>query len=126
MSVTALLGSLGGEPASHFDTPDQNVVSATNDEHPAAQCRLDTYFQGSLCSKAYTIDMSMTDPAVGGCVASQGYTSGMRPQCWYKPAAGELIGQSEPSVASSMEKQSHASSSPALASLKNPDVFSGL
>jgi hypothetical protein len=126
MSVTALLGSLGGEPASHFDTPDPNVVATTNDEHPAAQCRLDTYFQASLCSKSYTIDMSPTDPAVGGCVLSQGYTSGMRPFCWYKPAAGEFIGQSEASVAAAMEKQSHAASSPSLASLKSSEAFSGL
>lgn len=126
MSVTALLGSLGGEPASHFDTPDPAVVAATNDEHPAAQCRLDTYFQGSLCSKSYTVDMSNTDPAVGGCVLSQGYTSGMRPFCWYKPAANELVGPSAASIASSLENQSRAVSSPALASLKNSSVFSGL
>ena len=124
MSVTALLGSLGGEPASHFDTPDKSVVAATNDEHPAAQCRLDTYFQASLCSKSYTIDMSMTDPAVGGCAASQGYASGMRPLCWYKPAAGEF--NSEASVAAAMGKQSHAAASSTLASLKNADVFAGL
>jgi hypothetical protein len=124
MSVTALLGSLGGEPASHFDTPDPNVVAQTNDEHPAAQCRLDTYFQGSLCTKSYTVDMSMTDPAVGGCVLSQGYKVGMRPFCWYKPAAGEF--RSEASVAASLEKQSHAAASPTLAALKSSDVFSGL
>ncbi len=125
-SVTALFTELSGDAPSHFDTPDQSVVAATNDAHPASQCRLDTYYQGSLCNKAFTIDMSMTDPSVGGCAASQGYTSGMRPACWYKPAAGELIGQSEESVAASMKKQSHASSSPTLASLKSSDVFSGL
>jgi hypothetical protein len=124
MSVTALLASLGGEGPAHFDTPDASVVTETNDEHPAAQCRLDTYFQGSLCSKSYTIDMSMTDPAVGGCVASQGYKSGMRPHCWYKPADGEF--RSEASVAADFEKQSHAAASSTLASLKNPDIFAGL
>lgn len=124
MSVTALLASLGGEAPAHFDTPDTSVVTATNDEHPAAQCRLDTYFQGSLCSKSYTIDMSPTDPAVGGCVVSQGYKSGMRPHCWYKPADGEF--RSEASVALDFEKQSHAAASSTLASLKNGDVFAGL
>jgi hypothetical protein len=125
-SVTALFTELSGSAPSHFDTPDKSVVDATNDNHPASQCRLDTYFQGSLCSKPYTVDMSMTDPAVGGCVVSQGYTSGMRPFCWYKPAAGELIGQDETPVAAMMEKQSHAASSPTLASLKSSSVFSGL
>ena len=122
-SVTALFTELSGDAPSHFDTPDASVVAATNDEHPASQCRLDTYYQGSLCNKSFTIDMSPTDPAVGGCVASQGYTSGMRPHCWYAPAAGELIGEG---VASSTEKQSHASLSPTLAALKNSNVFSGL
>ncbi|MFI5348539.1 MAG: hypothetical protein ACHQ2Z_03260 [Elusimicrobiota bacterium] len=122
MSVTALLGSLGGDAPAHIDTPDQNVVTATNDAHPASQCRLDTYFQATLCPKDFNIDMSPTDPKVGACVLSQGYTVGMRPFCWYKPAADELAG---PSVASS-EKQSHAASSQILASLKSGNVFSGL
>ena len=125
-SVTALLGSLGGDAPAHIDTPDQNVVAATNDAHPASQCRLDTYFQGSLCPKDFNVDMSMTDPAVGACVLSQGYTVGMRPFCWYKPGAAELTGQNGESVALSSEKQSHASSSPILASLKSGNVFSGL
>lgn len=124
MSVTALLASLGGDGPAHFDTPDKSVVTATNDEHPASQCRLDTYFQGSLCSKSYTVDMSPTDPAVGGCVLSQGYKSGMRPFCWYKPADGEF--RSEASVAADMQKQSHAAASATLASLKTGDVFAGL
>ena len=126
LSVTALLGTLGGEAPAHIDTPDAGVVAATNDEHPASQCRLDTYYQGSLCTKDFNIDMSPTDPAVGACVLSQGYTAGMRPFCWYKPGAAELNGQNGESVALSSEKQSHASSSPILASLKSGNVFSGL
>ena len=126
LSVTALLGSLGGEPQAHIDTPDAGVVAATNDEHPASQCRLDTYYQASLCPKDFNIDMSPTDPAVGACVLSQGYTVGMRPFCWYKPGAAELTGPSGAAVAASMEKQSHASSSPTLASLKDSSAFSGL
>lgn len=121
-SVTALFTELSGDAPSHFDTPDPSVVAQTNDEHPASQCRLDTYFQGSLCNKSYTIDMSPTDPAVGGCVLSQGYKQGMRPFCWYKPAQGELIGEG---VASFAPTSSHAVKSPALASLQ-PEVFSGL
>ena len=122
-SVTALFTELSGDAPSHFDTPDASVVAATNDEHPASQCRLDTYFQGSLCNKPYTTDMSNTDPAAGACVVSQGYAAGMRPFCWYKPGASEFAG---PNVAAATEKQSHASSSPTLASLKDSDVFSGL
>ena len=123
-SVTALFTELSGDAPSHFDTPDMSSVTVTNDDHPASQCRLDTYFQGSLCNKPYTTDMSNTDPAAGACVLSQGYTSGMRPFCWYKPAAGEFRG--EASVAAAMERQSRAASSPILASLKSSSVFSGL
>ncbi|MFI5346572.1 MAG: hypothetical protein ACHQ51_09385 [Elusimicrobiota bacterium] len=123
-SVTALFTELGGDAPSHFDTPDQTVVAQTNDEHPASQCRLDTYFQASLCSKDYHIAMSNTDPAVGACVLSQGYKVGMRPFCWYKPAAGEFVGESA-SVAA-MEKKASGATSPTLASLKSSDVFAGL
>ena len=124
-SVTALFTELGGDAPSHFDTTDPAVVAQTNDEHPASQCRLDTYFQASLCNKDYHIAMSNTDPAVGACVLSQGYTSGMRPFCWYKPAANELIGEN-PAVAAAMEKKASAATSQTLASLKSSDVFSGL
>ena len=125
-SVTALFTELGGDPAANLGTPDTSVVSQTNDDHPAAQCRLDTYFQGSLCPKSYTVDMSNTDPTVGACVRSQGYAVGMRPLCWYKPGAHELMGPAEASVAALPENKSHAESSPTLAALKGSDVFSGL
>ena len=126
-SVTALFTELDGAPAAHLATPDTSVVAQTNDDHPASQCRLDTYYQGSLCPKDFNIDMSPTNPATGACVLSQGYTVGMRPLCWYKPGARELKAKlSEESVAASMEKQSRAASSPILASLKDSDVFSGL
>ena len=124
-SVTALFTELSGDPIARLDTPDKSVVKQTNDEHPASQCRLDTYYQAALCTKDFNIAMSPTDPAVGGCVASQGYTSGMRPRCWYAPAAGELNGEQNVTSAS-MEKQSHAAASSVLASLKNTNVFSGL
>jgi hypothetical protein len=88
LSVTTLFTDLGGDPAAHFDTPDASVVSQTDDSHPASQCRLDTYFQGALCTKPYTTDMDDNDPNVGGCGRADGYTVGVRPLCWYKPAAG--------------------------------------
>ncbi|MDE2141001.1 MAG: hypothetical protein KGL74_13510 [Elusimicrobia bacterium] len=124
-SVTALFTELSGDAPAHFDTPDASVVAQTNDEHPASQCRLDTYFQASLCNKDYHIPMSNTDPAAGACVLSQGYKVGMRPFCWYKPAAGELIGR-DAAVAAAMEKKAGAVSSQTLAALKGSDVFAGL
>ena len=49
-----------------FDTPDPNVVSQTNHNHPAPQCRLDT-FAGSICDKSYDDVVSQTDPNQGVC-----------------------------------------------------------
>ena len=50
-----------------FDTPDPNVVSQTNHNHPAPQCRLDTYFAGSICDKSYDDVVSQTNPNQGVC-----------------------------------------------------------
>ncbi|MBP9680879.1 MAG: hypothetical protein KBD76_05705 [Bacteriovorax sp.] len=88
-SLGMLLGSLGGSSKVNFDTPDKKVVRRTNDNHPAAQCRLDTYFSGSLCDKSYTEDVSDTSPIPGTCIKRDGYTAGVRPLCWYKPGSGE-------------------------------------
>lgn len=68
-----------------FETPDQTQVQATKDGHPKAQCRLDTYFAGSICSASYTDDFGETDPVTGACAMENGDTSGTRPLCWYKP-----------------------------------------
>lgn len=89
-SLAMLLGDLGGNSNVKFDTPDPSKVARTNDNHPEAQCRLDTYFQGSLCDKSITEDVSSTDAIPGTCIKKDGYTNGVRPLCWYKPGAGEI------------------------------------
>ena len=68
-----------------FDTPDPSKVSATDDSHPAAQCRLDTYFNGSICGVAYTENFGKSDPITGACAQEKGDKLGYRPLCWYKP-----------------------------------------
>jgi len=88
-SLAMLLGSLGGSSKVSFTTPDKKVVKKTNDAHPKAQCRLDTYFQGALCDIDANIDVSETDTKVGTCIKSDGHKQGMRPLCWYKPALRE-------------------------------------
>ena len=85
-SLAALLGSLRGTTDLEFETPDTNEVTRTDDKHPAAQCRLDTYFQGALCNIRHSEDVSAKDPLAGTCNRSQGHTEGNRPLCWYKPA----------------------------------------
>lgn len=69
-----------------FDTPDTRVVSTTDHNHPQPQCRLDTYWNGALCDvDAYT-DVSDDDYRVGTCARADGYESGIRPLCWFKPS----------------------------------------
>ncbi len=89
-SLGSLLGELGGNSNVQFTTPDKSVVKRTDDNHPAAQCRLDTYFNGILCDKSYDQDVDKNDPKIGTCIARDGYKVGPRPLCWYKPGVGEI------------------------------------
>lgn len=89
-SLAMLLGDLGGNSRVNFDTPDTSKVSRTNDNHPAAQCRLDTYFSGGLCDKSISEDVSDTNAITGVCIKKDGYTDGVRPLCWYKPTSAEI------------------------------------
>lgn len=82
-SLATLLA--GGSRSVSFKTPDTSVVDRTNDRHPAGQCRLDTYFQGSLCDQPHTVDVSKTDATAGTCNRSTNDQTGVRPLCWYKP-----------------------------------------
>ncbi|MES2855323.1 MAG: hypothetical protein V4692_05650 [Bdellovibrionota bacterium] len=97
LALARLLASLGGEKMPQFNTPDASKVTRTNENHPAGQCRLDTYFAGAVCDADITIDPSDTDEKVGSCVtgeasllraAKQGMSAfadgmGSRPACWY-------------------------------------------
>jgi hypothetical protein len=84
-SVSDLFSVLGKLPATKFETPDAKVVSSTDDNHPKAQCRLDTYFQGSLCEINFNEDVSQTDEVKATCHPSLGHKIGTRPLCWFKP-----------------------------------------
>jgi hypothetical protein len=72
-----------GHGTFQFDTPSTDKVSSTSYWHPANQCRIDTYFQGSLCEVAANVDLSRTDASIGTCNHSTGQTIGLRPECWY-------------------------------------------
>ncbi len=63
------------------DTPDLSVVTSTSDTHPEAQCRLDTYFAGALCTISASVDVSDIDAKIGTCNIGKA----SRPKCWYKP-----------------------------------------
>lgn len=92
-SLSALLMAMRKETVEpRFDTPDPAVVGSMQDSHPATQCRLDTYLQGSLCNQPVESGLSDTNPVTGTCTRSGGFTSGFRPLCWYRPSsASELL-----------------------------------
>lgn len=86
MSLGRLLSSLGGQEMPNFDTPDPKVVKKTNNNHPAGQCRLDTYFHGSFCEVVHTIDVDFDGRDFDLGVCSRKYKtqeSAARPLCWY-------------------------------------------
>jgi len=85
-SVSDLFSSLSRLPEAKFDTPDSKIVSKTDDNHPKAQCRLDTYYQGSLCDINMNEDVSQKEEVKGTCHPSLGHKIGTRPLCWFKPA----------------------------------------
>lgn len=83
-SVAKLFAALRSATPAKFETPDAAVVSTTDDNHPAHQCRLDTYFQGSLCEVDINENVETTSEVSGTCHGSLGHTSGLRPTCWFK------------------------------------------
>ena len=87
-SVSKLFQALRNQTTEpKFDTPDTTVVTRTNDNHPATQCRMDTYFQGALCEADWREDVSASSEVTGTCHGTLGHTVGTRPLCWFKPSA---------------------------------------
>lgn len=85
LALAQLLGELGHTGPVDFKTPDETVVTSVYEGHPKAQCRLDTYFQGSLCDKPADEKPDTHNSEVGYCNRSANETVGVRPLCWYKP-----------------------------------------
>lgn len=84
LSTASVLAGLGGGALPNPNTPDQSVVSRTNDSHPRAQCRLDTYLAGLNCTVRGT--HSNTNPKINSCYSYPNNTAakGSRPRCWFK------------------------------------------
>lgn len=93
-SIADLLASLEGSTVS-FETPDTSVVTTTNNDHPAAQCRLDTYVASALCGHErwdYGLipgkGLSDQDAQAEAFDHSCETGVGARPKCWFAPLAG--------------------------------------
>jgi hypothetical protein len=86
LSVAKVLAKLAGEPLPSPKVIDPRVVRRTYEDHPAAQCRLDTYISGSACPAHGP--MSDTNPRVNSCYSypnARTWSMGSRPRCWFKP-----------------------------------------
>lgn len=81
--LAKVLADLGEEAVPSPDKKDPSVVEKTFEDHPQAQCRLDTYLAGEAC--AATGDLSETDPSVNTCYGYGVGEIGVRPLCWFKP-----------------------------------------
>lgn len=69
-----------------FNTPDSKVAARMDDNHPATQCRMDTYFAGAICNVDKTVPVSNTSFADGACM-KETHEQGARPLCWFFPNA---------------------------------------
>lgn len=85
-----------------FDERDESVVEETFNEHPEAQCRLDTYLAGGLCVQDF--DKTVIPGKEGGrgensqeaenasalqtCTTKDNFVQGVRPTCWFAPLNG--------------------------------------
>ncbi len=86
LALGRLLNAISnGKTQVDFSTPDHSAVSKTDDNHPQAQCRLDTYYQAALCDHGFGELVSKTDANVGVCAVKNGDNVGNRPLCWFKP-----------------------------------------
>lgn len=87
LSLGRLLGALSRAAKVNFDTPDRSVASTTNHNHPAAQCRLDTYFSAAICDVDFRVDVNSDAAAgdywTGACTEKDKHTVGLRPACWF-------------------------------------------
>lgn len=87
-SLADLLNQLGGGGAISWENKDPKEVTRTNNAHPAAQCRLDTYVAGAACVAQFdanSIPKTEKDSSAVSCLQSAGDNEGARPRCWFKP-----------------------------------------
>jgi hypothetical protein len=94
-----LLAALGGGTTPDVTKPDPSIIAVTNVDHPEAQCRLDTYFNGAQCTATFDMQVIPGRNANGGqatkaaqdesakytCLGTGTMQPGERPRCWFAP-----------------------------------------
>ena len=81
-----------------FDTPDTKVVDKTRYDHPDLQCRLDTFWAGTLCPVRFDVPLDDSDVDQGVCSGDSVPISTRRPACWFRQADHKPIGTKEKTV----------------------------
>jgi len=99
-SLANLLAKLEGAKVPDVTKPDPSIVTTTDVDHPHAQCRLDTYFNGALCATktfdiktipgkanaaGQTSKAAQDEAAEYSCLGTGAMAMGERPRCWFKP-----------------------------------------
>lgn len=86
LTMANVLNSLKKEPLPNlgFINPDQTEVRRTFRKHPNPQCRLDTYYAGTLCQVDKDTPIDINKDGTGQCTRARGDLVGVRPRCWYK------------------------------------------
>jgi hypothetical protein len=85
ISMAGVLANLEGTSVPKLTTPDRKKVSVTDPDHPAGQCRLDTYYNGALCRVPVAQALSDNDYHPGSCADANTYAHGLRSRCWFAP-----------------------------------------
>ncbi len=80
--VAAFLSRLGGRRGRRLPKPsitkrDQSTAYSTIYKYPSRQCRVDTFFEGALCSEYFYGEDS-------NCPSSSEAYQGARPKCWFR------------------------------------------
>lgn len=80
LSLGKVLADLASDKAPSYETPDKTVVKKTSHSHPKAQCRLDSYKMGALCTKQWNDEI-----IPGNKNEMMQVSCSDRPRCWYAP-----------------------------------------
>ena len=104
-SLASLLGALSRLPAVSFDSPDESEVARTYNMHPKAQCRLDTYLNGALCTTVFDENLipgiketgwfgnkkkAELESIVNSCSQyNPDHVLSQRPKCWFNQKVDE-------------------------------------
>lgn len=108
-SLAVLLGALRRSQTPTFETPDSSVVEKTNNSHPQAQCRLDTFLNGALCNVHFdenfipgseqggwngNVKVAEQESLNNSCSQFKAeHELSMRPHCWFKQTIDDSIEQ---------------------------------